>query len=215
MALRQRSELKRYFAKGQTPSESNFIDLIDSTVNLLDDSVIRIIKNDKANAAAILTPNPQAATPARQGANNSGNGGANASEALAGPTTDNLAVQSKVAQSTQGLPNGVQTFEVPANGKWTPILTQLNGIRAYNIVAAANNNVGKAALLHATALSIYGLKKSTITETSLSYGGLWNKIKLRWTGDRHNFSLEIRTTVNYGDNVNIKVFITTLLPNDD
>ena len=56
MSSRRRSELKNYFIKGRIPKEEDFQDLIDSTLNLLDDSIDAseedgVVINPKSNNA--------------------------------------------------------------------------------------------------------------------------------------------------------------------
>ena len=41
MAKINRSDLKNFYLKGKIPKESNFHDLIDSSINSLDDGIIK------------------------------------------------------------------------------------------------------------------------------------------------------------------------------
>jgi hypothetical protein len=41
MALLNRQSLKNYFKKGSAPTEQHFIDLIESSINIVDDGIAR------------------------------------------------------------------------------------------------------------------------------------------------------------------------------
>jgi len=69
---------------------------------------------------------------------------------------------------------------------------------------------GKFAIMHATALSVFGPKGGKIRRTNAHYGFFWNKLNLRWTGNSKNYSLEIKSNSNYGEDVDIYYTITKL-----
>lgn len=102
--------------------------------------------------------------------------------------------------------------EVPADGIWYPILTNLDGLHAFEIVAAASGapGHGRYALTHATALSAYGKSHSRIFRKSAWFWGLFQKIQFRWTGELHNYGLEMRTASSFGAGSRIAYHITHL-----
>ena len=98
--------------------------------------------------------------------------------------------------------------EISADGKWHKIIDNLDGLNIFEITARIDGKklTGQYSLLHAIALSAYGGKrsKSSIKSTSARWGGFFesyrNKIKLRWTGDIHSYSLEMKSVRNWGIN---------------
>ncbi len=108
------------------------------------------------------------------------------------------------------------TRKIPADGKWHPIITNLNNCQAFEIMASTGKKEkGRFAILHAIALSAFGGKKARgkINKTSSYYGFCWNKINLKWTGTAKNYALQMRTGRNYGDDVFIIYYITELWNN--
>ena len=103
---------------------------------------------------------------------------------------------------------------IPADGCWHDILTELDGCVAFEIVAqVGKQKTGKYALMHAHALSTFGKSHSRIRKTQAHYGWWWNKIALRWKGSTYNYSLQMKTRSNYG-NEEVKYYITKLWDND-
>jgi hypothetical protein len=103
-----------------------------------------------------------------------------------------------------GMEGRIGTYQsgyVPANGKWQdmPGLNNLNNCNAYEIIARTGwKGTGKFAVLHAIAICAYGPSGGKIRKTSTCYGWAWNKLSLRWTGDKYDYRLQIRTRRNYG-----------------
>ena len=105
---------------------------------------------------------------------------------------------------------------VPADGRWHPIITELDNCQAFEIVArAGKKGTGKFAIMHAIALSAYGRSHSRIRKTGAHYGLFWNKLNLRWRGTTHNYSLELRTNRNFGAGININYSITRLWDDEE
>ncbi len=221
MALLTRSTLKNLFKRGMVPSEVNFADLIDSTVNKVDDgfsqsstdgfmlapqgpknrlmSFFESIRDP--NAAFSLSMNPSSHSQGlsfNDDENNSmlflrkgGNVGI-------GTTLPNFKLE---VNGMTGMAGRVGTFvvgEIPADGRWHSIITDLEGVQAFEIMAHAGGRTGrgKYALSHAIALATYG--KGSIRHVKASYGFFWRKISFRWTGNETNFRLEAKTAGNYG-----------------
>ena len=256
VALKSRRTLKSYFTKGRVPSEQNFADLIDSSVNRLDDG----FASDPGNGLqAIATPpegralafclpasvpkaSPQPvwfvalvpgaggtglsfveAAPAPQ-PDSEGQGAtrlhlqAGGNVGIGTPTPNNrLEVNGFVASRGRigayqdphlpGMGN-----EVPADGKWYPILAGLDGLHAFEVVAAAYGPTGQGryALAHATALSAFGKSRSRIFRKSVWFWGWFQQIQFRWTGELHAYGLEMRTASSFGEGSRIVYHITHL-----
>jgi hypothetical protein len=96
--------------------------------------------------------------------------------------------------------------EVPGDGNWHSILTNLNHHHAYEVIADIAQS-GRHGLTHAIATSTYA-DSSGISMTQASYGG--GKIELRWTGSTYDFDLQIRTVLEYNNKFKIKYHITKL-----
>ncbi len=104
------------------------------------------------------------------------------------------------------------TAPIPADGHWHPLLENLDGLQAFEVVAGVSGlkGSGKYALLHAIATSCYGNSKSSISTTSARYGSCRHRLQLRWKGDTHHYSLQIRTRRNYGENIFIRFHLSQL-----
>ena len=101
--------------------------------------------------------------------------------------------------------------KVPADGKWHPIVKNLNGCHALEIAAGVGKQkTGKYALLHAFALSTYGKSRNKIRVQQAYYGSRYNKLELRWTGSTYDYNLEMRTRRAYGGEFFISYFISEL-----
>lgn len=113
-----------------------------------------------------------------------------------------------------GMQGRIGTFKsgsVHADGTWQAIISNLKNGQAFEIVArAGKKGTGKFAIMHATALSVFGPKGGKIRRTNAHYGFYWNKLNLRWTGNSKNYNLEIKSNSNYGEGVDIYYTITRL-----
>lgn len=107
--------------------------------------------------------------------------------------------------TTAGLKARVGTHaygQVPGDGEWHSILSNLNGMQSFEVMAriAGPPNRGKYAMTHAIALRTYGGtgSKKRIPQTRTYYGWFWNRIELRWEGSTYNYALQVRTRQHYG-----------------
>lgn len=99
--------------------------------------------------------------------------------------------------------------EVAADGKWHPIIENLKGCHAFEIMAAAGlPRTGKYAMIHAIALNTYNptgfffnlfKRKNKIRCTQAYYRSYFDKLKLRWTGDIDNYQLELKSNSDYSE----------------
>ena len=113
---------------------------------------------------------------------------------------------------------------VDADGEWHKILTGLDKLQAFEVMAVAKGppGDGKYAMTHALAISTYGKSKNKIRQIKAHFGRfVWHryKIELRWSGDIHDYNLEIRTRRHFGADTThgmskIKYHITSLWDED-
>lgn len=105
--------------------------------------------------------------------------------------------------------------EVRADGKWHPVITGLDGCQAFEIMAGVGKaHSGKYALLHAFALNTFNSRKGNITYHQAHYSSRCDQIDLRWVGEAHNYSLEMRTRCSFeqkaAEEIYIRYYITQL-----
>ena len=103
---------------------------------------------------------------------------------------------------------GRKELEVRADGKWHPIITGLDGCQAFDIMAGVGKQrSGRYALLHAFALNTFNSKKGNITYHQAHYSSRCDQIDLRWVGQTHSYSLEMRTRCSFEQNAMEEIFI--------
>jgi hypothetical protein len=107
-------------------------------------------------------------------------------------------------------------YTFPADGEWHTILTNLDGISAFEINGRAQGikGAGRYCVIHSIVLNAYNGKKGRI-HTKCDYYGCrrWNRIKLRWIGNPFDYQLQIKTCSNYGKGGRIIVSVKNLLEN--
>lgn len=238
MPLKNRQTLKNYFHTGSLPTEGAFEDLIDSLLNKIDDgfskddenglllapaegstavlSFIESMKEQNAEWQIKLLPqtNAQPSGLLFEGPSesalffldDSGKFGIGTKK-----PNHQLDVNGKVA-ARGFIGSYSEQTEVPADGKWHEVISGLDGAQAFEIIARAGvADSGKHALLHATALSTFGKSMSKIKCAHVRFS-FWRPLKItaRWRGTTHDFSLELKTTRNLGENAMIKYQIKEL-----
>ncbi|MCU0443437.1 MAG: adhesin [Microscillaceae bacterium] len=232
MSLQNRNTLKNFFRKGQMPSESNFMDLIDSMINKVDDGMSKNI-DDGLTLSPIGTSKKlmsffksiEDKNPAWSIEIDSGSANLDINNHLGdsivtlkndgkvGINNRNpqFALDVKGITGLQGRMGTYQQGKVLADGKWHKIIEGLNGCYAFEVVAGVGKKrTGKYALIHAIALSTFGRSSNRIQINQAYYGTRCNKIDLRWTGDTYNLSLEMRTRCSYDGEYYINYNITNL-----
>lgn len=104
--------------------------------------------------------------------------------------------------------------EVPADGQWRTILSNLKGVNGFEMIAVAHaiEGQGKYAMLHAILLNAYSGHSGSIKKSHNIFGWKWwKRINVRWKGDPFNYSLEIRSGINFGEGAVLKYNIGKLL----
>jgi hypothetical protein len=224
MALINRQTLKNYFKKGGFATEKHFEDLIDSTINAVDDGInvdqeegLRLSATSKSNRLLSFFKKSNQRIPDFKIDINKNN-----TDSLTISNNDEhpiLALQKngRVGINTEhpnyeldvngtlGVKKQIGTYikgVAPADGAWHDIAYNLDGISSFEINAQAMGKVGQGyySVCHAIALSTFGgnHSKSKINITEAHYETFRNKIQLKWVGDMHNYALQIRTRRHYG-----------------
>ena len=226
MTLLTRSTLKNLFTRGSVPTEVNFSDFIDSTVNKVDDgfsqspehgfmlapqgpnrkimSFFESIRDPQAAFSLSLNPNRHSKGLSIDDAeHNSILFLRETGDVGIGTTTPQYKLEVNGMAGMAGRVGTYASGEVKANGEWQTILDELEGIQAFELVAqaGAREGRGKYAFTYAVALSNYG--SGTIKHIRSTYsrvlGPLFHRISFRWfKSDDGTYQLQVRTVQNYG-----------------
>ena len=224
MALINRQTLKNYFQKGGFATEKHFIDLIDSSLNMIDDGIsINQKQGFKLNPIGFSTRLMSFFKKATQ----------NEPDFTVNINQDNvegLSINNREGEPLlkfdQNKQIGVHTNEprfdfdvrgvlgidsksgnhivgeVDGDGSWQTIISNLDGINGFEVVASIRGKMGSGryAIAHAIALSTFGGKSSRnrIKNTNAFYGSFMNRLSFRWVGEMHNYELQVRTRRHYG-----------------
>lgn len=232
MSDKARASLKTAFMKGMIPKDEDFHDLIDSTLNKADDGIsknkgegIRLQADGPNSELFAFYKNIRDLTPTWyiNQKTEDGNTGLNIGEPNGGSrlfieTGGNVGIgitRPNHKLDVDGIVGmkgryGYYAFgEVPADGKWHDVLSDLNEYQAFEVVATAGTK-GAHAILHAIAVCTYGKSKGGINCTSGYFGRSRNKLELRWTGSYFSYQLQIRSKRHYGEGVLIRYNIAKL-----
>lgn len=239
MAKRNRKTLKNFFKEGKRPTEKDFEDLIDSTLNMLDDGFsgspqIGIGLAPLSQHGTIISTyrNPGDTNTVWEVAINKNNGDLQikrCNEKNAQPVItlkyerdNNSHTQEVCFDGILCSPARKGTFKcgtVAADGQWHDILGEADklqeGCWAFEVVAGCGErHKGRYALMVATALHCFG-NKPRIHKVRSHFGYFGHKISLRWLRVKGTFTckLQIRTRSQYGDGVLIQYQIANLWDN--
>ena len=224
MALINRQTLKNYFKKGGFATEKHFVDLIDSSLNVVDDGIsiqrehglkispigfssklISFFRKSTQKSPEFSFELDQANAPGLsvQGDNDKSIIKVK-KEGLVGINTLDPKYTFDV-NGTVGMGSRVGTHaigSVPGDGSWHSILSNLDGVNGYEVTAniKGKSGSGRYSIAHAIALSTFGGRSSRnkIKTTVASYGSFFYKISFRWYGDVHNYELQVKTSRHFG-----------------
>ncbi|MCI5224584.1 MAG: hypothetical protein D3924_18440 [Candidatus Electrothrix sp. AR4] len=247
MAKQNRKTLKNYFGKGRVPTESQFADLIDSNLNLLDDSFehtsedgfkISTVGDNEGLFSFYDGDNPQEPRWSMGLEENreelvfrnrsvSSDTTLSLGQGRIGVNKDNPETELDVngVISVAGRRGTYRTGLVPADGKWHDITGELEGCRAFEVMAGVGKvTTGKYALLHAVAINAHHPEgwlfnffncKRRIRCTQSYYRSIRDKLKIRWqaigrNGRNRLYQLEIRSNSDYGKDIRIQYSLTDL-----
>ena len=226
MALINRQTLKNYFKKGGFATEKHFVDLIDSSLNVVDDGIsikaehglkinpigfssklMSFFKKSTQKSPEFSIELDQANSPGLsvQGENDKSIIKVKKEGFVGINTRDpkySLDVNGPVGMSSRVGTHALGS--VPGDGSWHSILSNLNGVNGYEIIANIKGKPGSGrySIAHAIALSTFGGRSSRnkIKTTVASYGSFFYKISFRWYGEVHNYELQAKTTRHFGIN---------------
>ncbi|WP_109832613.1 hypothetical protein [Reichenbachiella versicolor] len=232
MSLQNRETLRKYFRKGNLPSEQNFNDLIDSYLNKVDDGVSKSIDDglmlspigDSSKLMSFYRSIEEKSAAwsidIDRGTSDLHFKNHRGKEVVTFRENGDVGINKKDPESaldvagvvsSQGRKGTAYHGKIPGDGKWHPIVESLRGCYAFEVVAGVGKQkTGKYSLLIANALSTYGKSKSKIKIVQAYYGSRGHKLQLRWKGDIYDQRLEIRSRINYGEGFNIQFHISSL-----
>lgn len=232
MPKRNRKTLKESFRQGRKPTQQDFENLIDSTINILDDGLSK--RADTGIGLAPLQGNEtvmsiyrepgddkaawQIAVDTRTGNLKIGQHTENGITSLLTLRTDGhlelgeASGQIHIANQLNmpGRKGSFRQDHIPADGKWHDITEDLEGCWALEVVAGAGKrHTGKHAILVATAIHCFG-KRPKIHKTQSHYGSFGNKLNLRWVKNGFKCKLQLRSRFDYGEDIQIHYHISRL-----
>jgi hypothetical protein len=226
MALLNRQSLINYFKKGSAPTERHFADLIESTVNIVDDGIsregdngFRVTPVGRSNRLISFYKNFKQVHPEWSiNLDQEQNGGIAFQEEDKKPLLTlknggNVGIDEENPKSkldvngvisSKGRVGSLHVGQVPADNKWHTIIDEINEPCAYELMVRVDGEKGSGryALAHVIAMNTFGgpLSHGTINKTSAFYGSFRNRLRFRWSGNLYNYSLQVKTARHYGVN---------------
>jgi len=224
MALLNRQSLINYFKKGTLPTEKHFADLIESTVNIVDDGISREGENGfrvtpvgRSNRLISFYKNFKQIKPEwsiniqKEGSGDLTIQQEDSPPALVLKSGGNIGIGLEDPQSkldvdgyikSKGRIGSYLNGQVAGDGKWHNVLENLSEPVAFELVFRVDGakGSGRYALAHVIALNTYGGKggRGKINTTRSHYGSFFNRLRFRWTGKLYNYSLQVKTARHYG-----------------
>jgi len=236
MAKKDRATLKTYFSDGRRPSQEEFADLIDSSLNIIDHGFdknaregFRVAQLGGEGSLMSFYRDIAVKSPLWSMRLNTLDSNLHF-EAVADAGGENRSVLSLDPAGKVGIRQSAPEHEldvagtvashrrigragvkpVYSDGEWHDITDALDGCHAFEIMAGVGaKGSGKYALLHAFALSTFN-GKNDITCHQAHYGSRCNRLLLKWEGDTHNFRLRMKTSCDYGEKLAVRYYITEL-----
>lgn len=233
MALLNRTALLNLFRKGRLPTEASFENLIDSTVNKIDDGISKSEEyglqiaplGDSNKLISFFKSLEDTDHPLWQLSIKGKSGEKGVSfETPEVPNAFYLGNNGHIGIGTSqpifpltvngflGFKGRMGTYaagRVIGDGKYHDVLTDLKGPQAFEIVARIDGQPkrGKYAMTHAIATCTFGHAfRNRVRHTSAYFGWPWNRIKLRWKGTPESNNLQMKTCSHYGVGANGEPF---------
>lgn len=239
MAIRNRNTLTEGFSKGQRPSADDFKNLIDSTVNILDDGFSKDAKYGM-KLAPISEQEGTVMTFVQNMTDDSGgswnfsvlNNDLKLSHTNSNVENEQLLFLKQTGEveigqegrdvNVKGTLHAEQrsgkkvTKAIKADGKWHDLTDNLAGIHALEVICVmGKRKTGKHAVLVAHATHCFG-EKPRIRKIRSHYGVFGNKLLIRWVkskSDDFACKLQVRTRFMIGNDIFIHGSITSLWDN--
>lgn len=226
MALLNRQSLINYFKKGSAPSERHFADLIESTVNIVDDGISReggdgfkVTPVGRSNRLISFYKNFKQVHPEWSiNLDQEQNGGLAFQEEDKKPLLvlkngGNVGIDEENPKSkldvngvisSKGRVGSLYVGQVPADNKWHTIIDQISEPCAFELMVRVDGEKGSGryALAHVIAMNTFGgpLSYGRINKTRTFYGSFRNRLRFRWSGNIYNYCLQVKTARHYGLN---------------
>jgi hypothetical protein len=229
MDIFNRATLKRFFERGKTPSEVHFANLIDSTINKIDDGFAKTVNDglkispmgeskklisffqnlNEKHSSWDFSINPSENAKGLSLAESEDKsriffqvGG----QIGIGTTKPNypLDVNGSVGMSSR-IGTHIFNGEIIADAEWHILINDLIGCNMFEVVAKVEGvkQRGKYAFAHAIAVSTHESVNNKINVTQACYGWFWHRIKFRWRLNTNgSYRLEIKTLGHYGTDNN-------------
>lgn len=240
MGKANRSTLKNYFKKGRMPSEQQFAELIDSMLNMMDEGFdksaeegLKVSQLGESTALISFYHHTDLNRPTwsltcdktkgeliiRDGAGDAvlvlaADGRVGIGKHMPG---DALDVAGVVA--AEGRTGGIRG-QVPADGQWHPIVDNLIGCQALEVMAGVGKpKTGRYALMRATAMNAFhpeGFlinlfnRKRRIRCHHAYYRSRCDRIVLRWQRSEDTYALALKTKCAYPDDTLVQYNVTRL-----
>lgn len=235
MAKLNRETLKNYFSSGQRPSGDTFKDLIESTVNILDDDFSE--KPDAAIKVAadgddrdVISFYKQSGEPSPDWTISVETCG----DLLISRRKNDEQFRSSIVFKDDGdiEINGRNTWisgsrrgtameSLPADGKWHAVTDNLTGINMLEVTATYGTPSGRHSTLIAWASSCFGKRRKIKRIRPATFFFWTNKIRIRWVrvkdknGHKTICVLQLKTRYDAGKNSSIQYSITQMWNNSD
>jgi hypothetical protein len=235
MAIRNRNTLIEGFSKGQRPTADDFKNLIDSTVNILDDG----FSKDAQSGIKLAPISEQEGTVMTFLQNMTDDIGgrwefdilnnnlriSQVKEGVKGQLIllkqngeieigrEGCDIQIKGTLHSEQRAGKTVTEPLIADGTWQDLTPYLEGIYALEVVCVmGKRRTGKHAILVAHATHCFGAKPR-IRKIRSHFGIFGNKLKLRWVRKDRACKLQVRTRFKLGTDIPIYGYYTSLWDN--
>ena len=234
MAKTNRRTLKEYFGKGKKPDSSQFADLVDSMLNIVDDGF-----NKSAERGLLLSPldddgavmevrrnilDEEPAWVIALGKNRElhvRRGMEESSFVTLCPDgnivlggTDKVKVEVNGSVRANSITGNYLQGAAPADGQWHTIGGMDYGCIGYHIVAACGlKGKGRYCIADVTAMHCFG-KHCRIWSRRSWFGNRFNKIQFRWHKQGLHCGLQVRTRSHYGEGVEVHYHVNNLFDMD-